>query len=121
MLVITHDEWVRVLLIEDNEGFAWAVREAFLTDAQVTVATCLAEADAVLHQEFDLALSDYDLPDGKGDAAVRKLLQRHPTLPVVAISSHAEGNAALRAAGAVATCAKAQFDQLDAVLRDLGL
>lgn len=119
MLAITHARGVRVLLIEDNEGFAWAVREAFLSEAQVTVATCLADANAQLDEEFDLALVDYDLPDGKGDAAVRALLRAHPELPVVAISSHSAGNAALRAAGAVATCAKADFERLDDVLRGL--
>lgn len=117
---ITHATGVRVLLIEDNEGFVWAVKEAFLNEAQVTVATSLAAADPQLRQEFDVALVDYDLPDGKGDAAVRALLAAQPELPVVAISSHAAGNAALRAAGAVATCAKADFEQLGEVLRRVG-
>jgi CheY-like chemotaxis protein len=67
-----------------------------------------------------LVLSDYDLDDGKGADFVRECRSSHPHIPVIAVSAHEEGNAALVAAGACAVCGKMQFDQIQQVIRGLG-
>ncbi len=84
--------------------------------AVLIVAGSLSQARGHLGESFDAALVDYDLPDGKGDVIVRALRRADPDVPIVAISSHAEGNAALRAAGADETCAKADFEHIGDVL-----
>jgi DNA-binding NtrC family response regulator len=66
-----------------------------------------------------LVLSDYDLDDGKGETFVRECRTTHPGLPVVAVSSHDAGNAALVAAGASAVCGKMEFDRIEQVIRGL--
>ena len=48
---------------------------------------------------FDLLLVDYDLDDGKGDVLVKELLASGNTTPIIAVSSHDEGNATLRPSG----------------------
>ncbi len=68
---------------------------------------------------FDLVLSDYDLDDGKGDAFVRECRVTYPRLPIIAVSSHEAGNAALVAAGASAVCSKMEFDRIHAVIGEL--
>ena len=88
----------RVLVVEDNEAFAWTIRTMFLEHHTVTVVGSVAACSDLEHP-FDVGLVDYDLPDGKGVEVVRTLLRRQPELPLVAISAHATGNAALRAAG----------------------
>ena len=105
-------------MVEDNDAFAEVVCAEFLSADDVTVVGSVAAARG-RGPGFDAALVDYDLPDGKGDAVVRALLAAHPTLPVVAISSHVRGNEALRAAGARATCAKPDFARIREVLRGL--
>ncbi len=52
------------------------------------------------------------IPDGKGDHVVRFIRAAHPSLPILGVSSHDPGNAALREAGATATCRKDAAPQL---------
>lgn len=108
----------RVLVVEDNEAFAWTIRTMFLEHHTVTVVGSVAACSDLEHP-FDVGLVDYDLPDGKGVEVVRTLLRRQPELPLVAISAHATGNAALRAAGARETCPKAEMHRIAVVLDDL--
>ena len=63
-----------------------------------------------------MVLSDYDLDDGKGEEFVRECRATHPLLPIIAVSSHDAGNAALVAAGASAICSKMEFDRIQNVI-----
>ena len=63
-----------------------------------------------------MVLSDYDLDDGKGEEFVRERRAAHPLLPIIAVSSHEAGNAALVAAGASAVCSKREFDRIQKVI-----
>ena len=63
--------------------------------------------------------SDYDLDDGKGEEFVRECRATRPRLPVIAVSSHEAGNAALVAAGASAVCSKMEFDRIQQVIGGL--
>jgi DNA-binding NarL/FixJ family response regulator len=112
---------MRILFVENHEIFAKTVIRQFFGAHEVVVAPGLAAARALLaDSRFDLALVDYDLDDGKGDALLDDLAAAGPAIPAIAVSSHDRGNAALRAAGAMAICAKTDFAKIDEVFRRLG-
>ena len=111
---------VNILYVENHAVFAQQVIQQFLRAHDVTVVPSLAAARSALRAGcFELALSDYDLDDGKGDVSVREVRASHPGLPIVAVSSHEAGNAALVAAGASAICGKMEFDRIQEVIGGL--
>lgn len=111
---------MNILYLENHEVFAQQVISQFLRAHRVTVVPSLAEAMRALTSDvFDVVLSDYDLDDGKGEEFVRECRATHPSLPIVAASSHDAGNAALMAAGAFAICSKMQFQNIQQVLGEL--
>lgn len=108
---------MRILYVEDHTTFATNVIKQFLAQHTVSVAASLADARQMLqNQTFDLLLVDYDLPDGKGDALLKDTFNSGQVIKAIAVSSHEEGNAALLKAGALAVCAKMQFDQIQNVI-----
>lgn len=107
---------VRVLFVEDNSVFADLVSDQFLRAHEVQIVPSVAEAIRCDTHSIDVVLMDYDLEDGKGDAAVRAIRTKSPDLPIIAVSSHERGNEALTAAGATAVCPKGQFHHIQRVL-----
>jgi DNA-binding response OmpR family regulator len=107
---------MKILFVENHEAFARTVVELFLAGHDVTHVTTVGAARGALGAAFDAALVDYDLPDGKGTEVVRALHAARFAGPVVAVSSRDEGNDELRSAGATATCRKADFRTIAAVL-----
>ena len=100
--------------------FAATVIREFLSRHAVTVVPGIAAArQARVAGSFDAVLVDYDLDDGKGDEFVRELRADDEGVVIVGVSSHDEGNAALRRAGASAICSKMEFDEIENVLRGL--
>jgi len=113
---------MRILYVENHSIFADNVTRQFLKQHTVTLVPSLSAARKTLWAaEFDLALIDYDLDDGKGDALVREIQSSSAPIPVIGVSSHDEGNAALRKAGAKAICSKMQFDQIQNVIEKVVL
>jgi CheY-like chemotaxis protein len=111
---------VNILYLENHAVFAEQVIRQFLASHRVTVVPSLSAARSALTSGgFDLVLSDYDLDDGKGEEFVRECRSAHPRMPIVAVSSHAEGNAALVRAGASAVCGKMEFDRIQQVIGSL--
>jgi DNA-binding NtrC family response regulator len=111
---------VNIVYLENHAVFAQQVTQQFLRAHRVTVVPSLAAARSALTSgSFDLVLSDYDLDDGKGETFVRECRTTHPRLPVIAVSSHEAGNAALVAAGASAVCSKMEFDRIQQVIGEL--
>ena len=112
---------MNILYLENHAVFAEQVTRQFLREHRVTVVPSLAAArGAFATAGFDLVLSDYDLDDGKGEEFVRECRAARPGLPIIAVSSHEAGNAALTAAGASAVCSKMQFDRIQQVIAGLG-
>lgn len=108
---------MHLLFVEDHATFAETVIAQFMTERSVVVAPSLAAAlEKLAAETFDALLVDYDLPDGKGDELVRLVREKGSRVPVVAVSSHDAGNAALVAAGADVVCAKGSFATIGAVL-----
>ena len=111
---------VNILYLENHAVFVEQVTRQFLASHRVTLVPSLSAARSTLASDsFDLVLSDYDLDDGKGEEFVRECRAAHPRLPIIAVSSHEAGNAALVRAGASAVCSKMEFDRIQQVIGSL--
>jgi CheY-like chemotaxis protein len=112
--------FVKILYLENHAIFAQQVILQFLKSHQVTVVPTLATArQALAFQNFNLILCDYDLDEGKGDEFVCECRASHPHLPIIAVSSHEAGNAALMRAGASTICRKMEFQRIEEVIQQL--
>jgi len=107
---------LRILFVENHQLFAKTVIEEFLAGHEVVVISTVGSAKAMDMSTFDVALVDYDLPDGKGTEVVRALRASRFAGKIVAVSSKDEGNAELQRAGADAICSKRDFGQITRVL-----
>ncbi len=78
----------RLLITEDDASLRQMLEWEFQDlGYQVTVAGCCSETRILSRERhFDLALIDYNLPDGLGTDLVALLHQRSPDLPVVIYS-----------------------------------
>ena len=103
---------MKILFVENHPLFAKTVIEQFLALHEVVVVPTVAAAKAIDASTFDVALVDYDLPDGKGTDVVRALRASRFAGKIVAVSSKDEGNAELQRAGADAVCPKRDFRQI---------
>ena len=84
---------MRVLLVEDDEGDAFLVRELLLdagSDIELRGSARLAEAAARLPGDFDCVLLDLGLPDAKGWTALRAVLELAPTIAVLVLTGLAD-------------------------------
>ena len=96
---------MNILYVENHAVFASNVIRQFLSQHAVTVVPSLAAARVALAAgDFQVALVDYDLDDGKGDELVRETHAQESHTSTIGVSSHDEGNATLLSAGADAAC-----------------
>ena len=83
------DTTIRVLLIEDDAGDAYLVRDLLQTGPdthELTWVQDMAEAGRILGSTFDCALLDLGLPDSQGLDALHTLLELNPGLAVVVLT-----------------------------------
>jgi serine phosphatase RsbU (regulator of sigma subunit) len=83
----------RVLLVEDDEGDAFLVRELLIDsapDIYLDRVRTLQAAEARLPGEFDCVLLDLGLPDAQGMEALRLILNAAPTLAVLVLTGLAD-------------------------------
>jgi DNA-binding NarL/FixJ family response regulator len=106
------DEQISVLIVDDHEMVADALRQALdrtddvhVVGSATTVANCLRMAQ---EHSPDLVLMDYHLPDGTGVDATRQLLADFPELIVVMLTGSADAETASAAleAGCIGFVAK---------------
>ncbi len=88
----------RILVVDDEPLVGDAVKMMLAHDGHVVeTATNGTEALACLEQAaFDLVITDYFMPEMKGDELAQHIQQRHPDLPVVLITAHEENLKAQR-------------------------
>ena len=111
---------MRLLWVENHALFTRMAGRQFLAAHELTIVPSLSAARVALTESrFDAVLLDYDLDDGKGAELMGFIRQLPERLPVVATSSHADGNAALLAAGTDAVCPKTNFASIGSVLAGL--
>jgi serine phosphatase RsbU (regulator of sigma subunit) len=106
---------LRALLVEDDEGDAFLVRELMLdarADIELVRARNLAEAKEALPGEFDCVLLDIGLPDATGLDALRVVLDLAPGIAVLVLTGLADEHRATAAvaAGAQDYLVKAGID-----------
>jgi CheY-like chemotaxis protein len=109
---------MRILFVEDQRIFAETVAAQFLSAHHVVITESIAAARAALLVDapYDVALVDYDLPDGKGTALVRHLRTSGFRGRIIAVSAKDDGNRELRAAGAHHTCKKTELQRIAGIL-----
>ena len=111
---------MNILYVENHARFADIAVKTFLTEHNIVLASSLAAARLALAQDrFDLIFLDQDLDDGKGEELAAELCRLPERPPIIAVSSHDAGNAALRLAGADAVCKKSDFRQIAALIAGL--
>lgn len=79
-----------ILMIEDDLDTAELIRETLIDHFEqdnITHASSLNEARQSDLEQFDLVLSDLNLPDGSGLDTIEEFLNRRPDLPIVMITS----------------------------------
>jgi serine phosphatase RsbU (regulator of sigma subunit) len=85
---------VRVLLVEDDEGDAFLVRELLLdagSDVELLRARSIAEAaDHLAEAGIDCVLLDLGLPDASGLDALRSVLELAPNIAVLVLTGLAD-------------------------------
>jgi len=89
----------KLLITEDDKSLlcmmCWEFEE--LGYRVTTAASCGEALDAISGSRFDLALLDYNLPDGVGTELMQELHQLQPGLPVILYSGLASGGKASEA------------------------
>jgi CheY-like chemotaxis protein len=91
--VQTPDNSKRHVLVVDDESAVANVIEMMLRfeGYEVQVASGGREALALLEENrFDFIITDYAMPDMKGDALAATIKQRWPRQPVIMLTAHAE-------------------------------
>lgn len=89
-----------ILVIEDDVDAAFLLGDALADHYRAPCTTrCadIAEAAALDLGQFDLALCDYNLPDGTGLDALATLLRKTPNLPIIMVTGENEIQTALKA------------------------
>jgi serine phosphatase RsbU (regulator of sigma subunit) len=84
---------MRVLLVEDDEGDAFLVRELLLdagSDIDLLRARSLAEASGALDGDTDCVLLDLGLPDATGLDGLRHVLELAPNIAVLVLTGLAD-------------------------------
>lgn len=109
---------VRLLHLEDNPRAAQMIEEQLRSDGLVCEITHVEgqgqfEA-AVLRNEFDLVLCDYNIPDYDGFTAMSEAHRVQPGVPVIFISGAMGDDQApkTRKMGAAGYCLKYQLEEL---------
>jgi serine phosphatase RsbU (regulator of sigma subunit) len=93
----------RVLLVEDDEGDAFLVRELLLdagSDVTIARVRSLAEASLELPGEHDCVLLDLGLPDANGLEALGAVLEAAPNLAVLVLTGLADEHRGIEALAA---------------------
>jgi DNA-binding NarL/FixJ family response regulator len=111
---------MRILYVENHAIFAANACRQFLSAHTVTVVPSLSDACRELGRtDFDVALVDYDLDDGRGDQLIRELAAAHSRTISIGVSSHDDGNSAMLRAGAAAVCSKMRFEEIQRVIENV--
>lgn len=111
---------MKILYVENNLLFFNAVKKEFLSSYEIDNVMSVSEAKtAFTSNEYNLLLVDYDLDDSKGEEFVSFVRSQNQLIPIVAVSSHQEGNNAMLSVGATAVCEKLQFRKINDVIEQV--
>ena len=90
---------MRLLLVEDTEDMASALVESFTRrgDAMDWAGTVMGAQSMLAVQDYDLAILDIQLPDGKGTEILSMLRKAGRALPVLMLTARGEVGARIAA------------------------
>ncbi len=103
---------LRILLVEDDELFRLGLRVRLQADPQLDIVAETEDGETAIelaeHHALDIVVLDVGLPGLGGIETCRQLRQRHPTLPVLVLTSHSQPELINRlvASGAQGYCLK---------------
>ncbi len=82
----------RILVVDDEPGIREAIRMMLVyAGHEVASASSAPEALAIMEKRrFDLVLTDFWMPDMKGDEFAAIIKERDPNQPVVMVTAYAE-------------------------------
>ena len=81
----------RVLVVDDDPQVRASVEALLEIDFEVTLASGVAEAERLLTEnDFDVVLTDYDMPGGTGLQLVERVRKDYPGLLTIVITGHPE-------------------------------
>ena len=82
----------RILVVDDEPYVCDAIRMMLVFDGHhVETASSGRDALAVFDKgKFDLVITDYAMPQMRGDELAQRIKQRSPSMPIVMITAHAE-------------------------------
>lgn len=90
----------KILLVEDNRDHAELIQRSLtngLGPVKVFIANRTSQAFDLLNKNnFDLILSDYYLPDSKGETYIKKLSKEAPDTPIIIITGQGDEKIAAR-------------------------
>jgi DNA-binding NtrC family response regulator len=93
------DSSIRLLIVDDDEELSRTLVSRFQRlGTAVTAASTLAEALALVEAKtFDVALLDYNLPDGTGIQLLEQLKKQQPELEAIMLTGHGSIETAIQA------------------------
>jgi YesN/AraC family two-component response regulator len=86
-----------ILLVEDDDVVRDMIRGALQRGYRVLEASKCSEAAKKLPNRFDLALIDYDLPDGDGFEVLERIREMQPAMPVIMMTGFSRKDLVIRA------------------------
>jgi DNA-binding NtrC family response regulator len=90
----------KILLIEDNKDHSELITRSLrqgLEDVQIQQTYRVKEAVELLKKKsFDLILTDFYLPDSRGEGHIRRLAQMVPETPIIIITGQGDEKTAAR-------------------------
>jgi two-component system response regulator YesN len=86
-----------ILLVEDDHVLRDLIRGALEREYNVLEASSFSEAKKKTGTPIDLALIDYDLPDGTGLDIVEEFRSAKPHLPVILVTAYGSEQMAIKA------------------------
>jgi DNA-binding NtrC family response regulator len=81
----------RVLVVDDEEALRLSLVAILEDEFDVVEAATLAEGRRRIDTEsFDVLVSDFQLPDGRGDALIRHCAERAPATQRILLTGHSD-------------------------------
>lgn len=82
----------RILVVDDEPLVCDAVKMMLSFDGHSveTATSGPAALDCLAQGPFDLVITDYAMPEMRGDELARRIKASHPAVPIVMITAHAE-------------------------------
>jgi CheY-like chemotaxis protein len=111
---------LNLLVVDDNKDVRFYLKVALeLRGHQVTTAVDLASAREILPGQFDLLISDIELPDGTGHELMSELRGEIPGLAISGFSAPEDIQRSLEAGFARHLAKPIEINRLEAAIREV--